>query len=759
MTRRPTNIVASVRAKLLAGAHQRSEDFSLTLQRYGAERFLYRLGESRHRERFVLKGAMVFALWGSSMYRATRDLDLAGYGENDAESLVSTIREICAAPCAEDGIEFLVETVRADPIRHESKQVGHRVRLQARLGSARIVLQIDIGFGNAIVPGAIDADYPVLVETPRPHIRAYPRETVVAEKLHAMIVLGSANSRMKDFYDLFVLSTHLPFSGDTLAQAIAATFKRQGTSIPTGPESALTPAFFSDDTRASLWRRYLDRNGLPGAPRDFDAVGEALRAFLSPVFVALAEGQEYQTTWNPGGPWRLEGKGTEEASRFRPYPEYRDSGVEWLPSIPAGWQFRALKRDFHVQLGKMLQNEPVSPNDTLEPYLRAANLTWAGVDSSDVKSMWISPRERELYKLAPDDLLVSEGGDVGRSSIWRGEIEPCYIQNAINRVRSKGIEHTCFLFYWIFALKHVGYIDMLCSRSTISHFTAEKVEVLPVLYPSPPEQLAISAFLDRETSRIDALIEKKERLIELLQEERIALITHAVTKGLDPDAPMKDSGVEWLGEIPAHWRIKKLRYVMRGGLQNGLFKKNEHFGQGVKLVNVIDLYQDDFFIRFETLGRVEADEKELRSYAVKPGDVFFVRSSLKLEGVARSACIKDIPEPTVFECHIVRGKPNRSQVTPEYLINFLNSKQVRQRLIAASITTTMTTISQFQLSSLEVLLPPPTEQSAIVAFLDQETHRIGTLIEKIKQAIDRLKEYRTALISAAVTGKIDVRNA
>jgi hypothetical protein len=198
MTKPVTNIAASVRAKLLARAQSKGEDFNLVLQRYAAERFLYRLGASRHRDTFVLKGAMLFALWGGSMYRATRDLDLTGYGQDEIQWLIDAVREICMTPCPTDGLTFKPDTVQAEPIRDESDYGGFRVRLSALLDSAQIRLQVDVGFGNAIVPGAQDEEYPTLLNGPPPLIRAYPREAVVAEKLHAMVVLGSATSRLKD---------------------------------------------------------------------------------------------------------------------------------------------------------------------------------------------------------------------------------------------------------------------------------------------------------------------------------------------------------------------------------------------------------------------------------------------------------------------------------------------------------------------------------------------------------------------------------
>ncbi len=304
MTKPPTNIPASIRAKLFKGASERGEDFNLVLQRYAAERFLYRLGKSRQREHFVLKGAMLFALWGGSMYRATRDLDLTGYGQNDVQWLIEAVREICMIPCPADGLAFNPDTVQAEPIRDESDYGGYRVRLVVSLDSARNTLQVDVGFGNAIVPSAQDEDYPTLLGGPVPNILAYPREAVVAEKLHALVVLGSATSRLKDFYDLCVLSERFSFSGDTLARSIAATFQRRNTTIPEDLPVALAPAFFAEESRVVQWRGYLKRNGLPGAPADFAMVGERLRAFLGESLRALRAGEESHRNWQPGGPWQ-----------------------------------------------------------------------------------------------------------------------------------------------------------------------------------------------------------------------------------------------------------------------------------------------------------------------------------------------------------------------------------------------------------------------------------------------------------------------
>jgi predicted nucleotidyltransferase component of viral defense system len=295
-----------VRNALLARSRATREDFQFLLQRYGAERFLYRLGESPHRDRYVLKGATLFALWSSAIYRPTRDLDFTGYGSSKTEDVLAAFREICTVAVADDGLVLDVTTLVAEPIRDDGEYNGLRIRFRATLGVTRIPMQIDIGFGNAIEPPAIEAEYPTLLDAPAPHIRAYPQEAVVAEKLHAMVTLGERNSRYKDFYDLYVLARQFTFEGERLARAIVATFTRRRAPVDTALPAALTPRFYADDARAAQWQAYLTRNALPGAPADFTAAGELLRGFLSPVWSALATGGTFSETWSPAGPWQTE---------------------------------------------------------------------------------------------------------------------------------------------------------------------------------------------------------------------------------------------------------------------------------------------------------------------------------------------------------------------------------------------------------------------------------------------------------------------
>lgn len=305
MRRRPLrNVSASVRTRLLNRSREKGEDFQFLLQRYAAERFLHRLGESEHRGRLVLKGAMLLALWGESTYRPTRDLDFTGRGDSRQGNVDSVIRAICSAPVVDDGVVFDAETMGMEPFHEHLEYSGVRAHFWSRVGSARMRVRIDIGFGDAIQPPPIDAHYPTLLEgSPRPWIRAYPPEAVVAEKLHAMVLLGEQNSRYKDFYDIYSIAKYVSFTAERLTRSIITTFERRRTAISADLPLSLTPQFYAEPDRAAQWRAYLIRNSLPGAPDDFRVVGDIIQAFLVGPWLALERGSAISGAWATGGPW------------------------------------------------------------------------------------------------------------------------------------------------------------------------------------------------------------------------------------------------------------------------------------------------------------------------------------------------------------------------------------------------------------------------------------------------------------------------
>ena len=279
----PTNMAASVRQRLLNRSRQTGDDYNLLLTRYGVERLLYRLSRSEYVDQFVLKGAMLFAAWTGATYRPTRDLDLLGSGEAAVDRLVGIFRDICGVDVQPDGLSFDSDSVRCEEIREQQSYPGLRIRLITRLGSAEIPLQVDIGFGDAVTPKATIIDYPTLLGHPGPRIRAYPPEAVVAEKVEAMVSLGMANSRMKDFYDVWAIMHRGDLDQTTLVEAIGATFERRGTDIPQVAPVAFTPEFASDAIKVTQWRAFVNRSGLEEAAPTLDQVRVLLKERIWPA--------------------------------------------------------------------------------------------------------------------------------------------------------------------------------------------------------------------------------------------------------------------------------------------------------------------------------------------------------------------------------------------------------------------------------------------------------------------------------------------
>lgn len=244
-------MAASHRAKLLNRSRERKEDFQFVLGRWVAERFLYRLGVSKQRDMFVLKGATLFLIWKGELSRPTRDVDLLGYGPPDIPSVVKAVREICALR-ADDGIEFDLDGIRGEAIRDDAEYDGIRVLIVAVLDKAKVTVQVDIGYGDVVDPAPVEAKVPVMLDLPPPLLRAYPPEVVIAEKFEAMVKLGTANSRMKDFFDIWMLAREQTFSMARLRRAIVATFERRKTALPQGVPTALTEAFLKDPEKIKL---------------------------------------------------------------------------------------------------------------------------------------------------------------------------------------------------------------------------------------------------------------------------------------------------------------------------------------------------------------------------------------------------------------------------------------------------------------------------------------------------------------------------
>lgn len=303
MTAGKSNLPASVAARLLNRAKQTGEVYQSLLTSFCFERFLYRLGKSDARERFVLKGAMLLRVWSDQPYRATRDLDLLRKGDGSFEAIRADLRTIAAVPVEPDALTFDADAVDIEAIRAEDEYAGTRATLPARCGKARLSLQIDMGLADSVWPAPCWCAYPGLLDFPPPEVLAYPREAVVAEKLEALVVLGDRNSRIKDFFDLHHVANRFEFDRETLAEAVRRTFARRKTPIPVEPPIGLTQVYWENPSRPAQVRAFARRARQAAGGDSTHDLARVLGAFLLPVLQDVQRGTRRVGIWPPGGPW------------------------------------------------------------------------------------------------------------------------------------------------------------------------------------------------------------------------------------------------------------------------------------------------------------------------------------------------------------------------------------------------------------------------------------------------------------------------
>ena len=296
------DIPASVRGQLENLAKKSGRPLQELMQYFVMERFLFRLSQSEYADRFVLKGALMFTVWGSPQSRATRDIDLLARAENSVDAMSSMIKEICRQPVESDGVEFLSDSVHGAIIKENAEYSGVRVTFVAMIQNARLPMQIDIGFGDVIFPTATVIDYPTMLDFETPRLKGYPKETVIAEKFEAMVKLGQLNSRMKDFYDIYVLLRQFGFDGEVLRLAIERTFANRGTVIDSEP-FVFSPPFLEDSVKQTQWTAFVRKSKLVGAPDSFAVVVREIQAFLLPLVQAVSSKQIFASRWASGGPW------------------------------------------------------------------------------------------------------------------------------------------------------------------------------------------------------------------------------------------------------------------------------------------------------------------------------------------------------------------------------------------------------------------------------------------------------------------------
>ena len=445
---------------------------------------------------------------------------------------------------------------------------------------------------------------------------------------------------------------------------------------------------------------------------------------------------------------------TSLVEKYKPYPAYRSSGVEWLDEIPAHWEFKRLK--YVAALNpRASEVRKLAPDTGVSFVPMEAVGEYGGLDLSVTK---------ELADVADGYTYFSDG------DVLVAKITPCFengkgslAEGLVNGVAFGTTElHVLrcgprldeqFAFYLTLtdAFRKLGEAEMYGAggqKRVPESFVTNLKHPIPPL----PEQRAIAAFLDRETARIDALVSKKERLIELLREKRTALISHAVTKGLDPAVPMRDSGVEWLKEIPAHWEVKRLKHLLREPLQYGANEPSNHIDfDSPRYIRITDIAEDGT-LREDTFRSIPLEIAE--PYLLAKGDLLFARSGAT---VGKTFQYHPTWGRAAYAGYLIRARLDKTIAQSDFLEYFTRSQDYTDWLLRNLIQSTIQNVSAERYAGLTIPLPPLSEQRTIVAFLKQDDEEINILVTRVQEAIARLKEFRIALISAAVTGQIDVR--
>jgi type I restriction enzyme S subunit len=441
------------------------------------------------------------------------------------------------------------------------------------------------------------------------------------------------------------------------------------------------------------------------------------------------------------------------------YPKYKESGVEWLGHVPEHWEVKKSRFIFSYRSGGTPSTE--------EPDFWNGQIPW--VSSKDMKAFYIEDTEDHISeqavevsatKIIPAKTLLV----VMRSGILQHSIPACVINYdmAINQ-DIKAFLPKIPLSPIYYARFIEGYQGQLLTEwrkegATVESLDVELIKNLKILSPPLSEQQAITAFLDRETGRIDSLVAKKKRLVELLREKRTAMISRAVTKGLDPSVKMKPSGVEWLGHVPEHWEVNRLKTSAHYVVSNVDKVPNEN-ELPVRLCNYTDVYYNDYITPEMELMETTAAAQEIKKFKLEKEDVVITKDSEEWSDIAVSALVKETAANLVCGYHLAIIHPKPKVLSGQFLHRLFHASEINHQFQVAATGVTRYGLPKSAIGEALIPLPPISEQQAIAAFLDRETGKIDKLIGKVETAIEKLNEYRTALISAAVTGKIDVRDA
>jgi type I restriction enzyme S subunit len=439
------------------------------------------------------------------------------------------------------------------------------------------------------------------------------------------------------------------------------------------------------------------------------------------------------------------------------YSAYKESGVEWLGEVPAHWEVRRIKELGNLVLGKMLDNVQAS-GKSLKPYLKSKNIGWLKITDSNIEEMYFSVYEIALYRVRYGDLLFSEGGEVGKTAYWYDELNECYIQNSVHKFSTNKKNSSRYFLYLSFAAGHANLYDSIVNFVSIKHLTKEKLARVIWLVPPLPEQTAIAAYLDTKTAQIDRQIELLNKKATQHGKLKQSLINETVTRGLSSSVPMKESGVEWIGEVPAHWEVKRLKEL--GYLYSGLSGKSgadftDEDSNSAPFIPFTNIAKN-FNLSITELKYVIVLPNEQQN-SIKKNDLFFLMSSEDFADLGKSSLLLNTIEFKIYLNSFCKGfRFIKKNIEPQFINYLLHSSACRAALSNEGRGFTRINLRMDKINDLVLSIPPLPEQTAMAAYLDMKTAQIDRIVSTINIQIDKLKELRKTLINDVVTGKINV---
>jgi len=429
--------------------------------------------------------------------------------------------------------------------------------------------------------------------------------------------------------------------------------------------------------------------------------------------------------------------------KFNPYPKYKDSGIQWIGEIPEGWEVRKLKYIGAITMGQSPDSNLINGEGAGIPFFQG---------KADFGKLYPEPKSwiKHPIKIAQkNDILITVRAPVGSLNIAN---QTCCIGRGIAAIKFQNYKY----IYYVLHLVEKP-LNIISSGSTFEAIGFNDLKTIDIPFcTNNQDQTAIANFLDSKTAKIDALIEKDKRLIELLKERRTALINYAVTKGLDPNAKLKDSGVEWIGEIPEGWEVRKLKHIALIRISN-IDKKSKPNEEEVLLCNYNEVYNNESITSNLSFMNATATMEQINKFSIKKGDVIITKDSETPEDIAVPSLVEENLNNIVCGYHLALIKPNESKIKGEFLLRIFQSRKINDQFVISANGVTRFGISTYPIKNSFVIVPPLPDQTAIANFLDQSTAKIDKTIQKIKEKINLLQEYKKSLIHHVVTGKVDVR--